>query len=74
MISDVVGKDSASSAFVYGFYSLLDKFANGFLLFWLVAKYSDDANALRYIISMVPSLAAVGTLLSTWAGMSLYSD
>lgn len=74
LISDVIGKDSSSSAFVYGIYSLMDKFANGFLLFWLVAAYSDDACALKYIISLVPTFAAVGTLLCTWAGTSLYSD
>jgi len=40
-ISDVIGQDTTSSAFVYGAYSLMDKFANGFLLFWLVAAYAD---------------------------------
>ena len=37
LISDVIGSDVKSAAFVYGAYSLLDKFANGFLLYWLVA-------------------------------------
>lgn len=37
LISDVLGNDTKSGAFVYGCYSLLDKFANGFLLYWLVA-------------------------------------
>ena len=37
LISDVLGGDVKSAAFVYGAYSLLDKFANGFLLYWLVA-------------------------------------
>jgi len=36
LISDVVGSDSESSAFVYGIYSFTDKFANGFLLYILV--------------------------------------
>jgi hypothetical protein len=36
-ISDVIGQDNTSAAFVYGMYSLSDKFANGILLFWLVA-------------------------------------
>mmetsp|Transcript_31284 Transcript_31284/g.38691 ORF Transcript_31284/g.38691 Transcript_31284/m.38691 type:complete len:85 (+) Transcript_31284:1100-1354(+) len=36
-ISDVIGQDNTSAAFVYGAYSLADKFANGILLFWLVA-------------------------------------
>lgn len=74
LISDVIGKDSDSSAFVYGMYSLADKFANGFLLFWLVADYSKDACGLRYIISCVPALAAIGTLFCTWLGLYLYQD
>lgn len=74
LISDVIGKDSDGSAFVYGMYSLADKFANGFLLFWLVADYSDDEHGLKYIISLVPALAAVGTLFCTWLGLHLYQD
>ena len=45
-ISDVIGQDNTSAAFVYGAYSLADKFANGILLYWLVAVYADDGNAL----------------------------
>lgn len=40
-ISDVIGQDNTSAAFVYGCYSLADKFANGILLYWLVAAYAD---------------------------------
>lgn len=40
MISDVIGNDSENSAFVYGFYSLLDKFANGILLFTMIKMYT----------------------------------
>ncbi len=36
LISDVIGKDEQSSAFVYGVYGLLDKVANGIVLFFLV--------------------------------------
>jgi len=74
LISDVIGKDSQSAAFVYGIYSLLDKFANGFLLYILVAEYSTDENALKWIMSMVPICAAGGTVIFTWLGMTLYSD
>ena len=42
LISDVVGQDSSQAAFVYGAYSFLDKFANGFLLYFLVEDYSFD--------------------------------
>ena len=74
LISDVIGKDSQSAAFVYGIYSFLDKFANGILLYFLVALYSDNAEALKFIIATVPIIAAVGTVFFTWLGMKLYPD
>jgi hypothetical protein len=40
LISDVIGNESESAAFVYGSYSLFDKFANGILLYWLISQYS----------------------------------
>ena len=73
-ISDVIGQDNTSAAFVYGCYSLADKFANGILLYWLVAAYSDNANALQWIISVVPTASAVGCTLATWIGIKLYAD
>ena len=73
-ISDVIGSDNTSAAFVYGAYSLADKFANGLLLYWLVAAYSDDANALQWILSIVPIGSAVGCTLAVWIGIKLYAD
>jgi len=74
LISDVVGSDSKSSAFVYGIYSFMDKIANGLMLYFLVAYYSENATALRWILSVVPIAAAVGTAFFTWLGLRLYSD
>ena len=74
LISDVIGTDNKSSAFVYGVYSLLDKFANGFLLWWLVRNYSKDVTALKYILAIIPSLAALGCALMTWIGLALYAE
>ena len=68
LISDVIGTDSENSAFVYGCYSLFDKFANGLLLFWLVAKYTEDSHALRYIMSLTPVICSVISYLMTFIG------
>jgi len=35
IISDVIGNDGKSSAFVYGVYSLFDKFSSGFCLYFM---------------------------------------
>jgi uncharacterized membrane-anchored protein len=74
LISDVIGGDSESSAFVYGIYSFLDKMANGFLLFYLVKDFSYNAHALRIIVSTIPTGAALGTAVLTWIGVAFYSD
>ena len=74
LISDVIGTDNKSSAFVYGVYSLLDKFANGFLLWWLVKNYSKDVTALKYILAIIPSVSSLGCALMTWIGLRLYAE
>lgn len=72
-ISDVIGNDNTSSAFVYGIYSLLDKVSNGIILAVLIAKYSEDAQQLKYILAFMPTLAAVSAGLCTWIGTAMYS-
>ena len=74
LISDVIGSDSESSAFVYGIYSFLDKIANGFLLYFLVANYSTSDMPLRYIVVVIPVASAIGTAVLTWLGIALYAD
>ena len=73
LITDVIGNDVKSAAFVYGAYSLLDKFANGFLLFYFVAKYSTSMIALRSIISFTPIISSGGCALVTLIGLKLYA-
>jgi Na+/melibiose symporter-like transporter len=72
LISDVIGKDTANSAFVYGCYSLFDKFANGFLMYFMIAEYSEDATALRYINSITPCIASVLAYVLTYLGHKWY--
>lgn len=73
IISDVIGQDNHSSAFVYGVYSFMDKVSNGFLISWLVAKYSEDVKALKWIISLVPILASGFALLCGLIATYYYS-
>lgn len=74
LISDVIGKDDQSAAFVYGVYSFLDKLANGVLLFFITAYLVNDATPLRWIISMTPIFCSVGAFGLTYLGRKLYSD
>jgi Na+/melibiose symporter-like transporter len=68
LISDVIGTESESSAFVYGVYSLMDKFANGFLLYWIVAEYSDNEEALRIIMSSVGPVCSIFAFILSLIG------
>lgn len=68
LISDVIGNDAENSAFVYGCYSFFDKVANGLLLYWTVASYSEDAYALRYIMSVIPIGTSICAFILTYIG------
>jgi len=73
LISDVIGDDNTSSAFVYGAYSFGDKIANGLLLTTLVAFYASNGYALRWILCLVPTTSAVIAFVSAYAGTLLYA-
>jgi len=73
LISDVIGKDSANSAFVYGCYSLFDKFANGGILFVAVDQFSKNPTALKWIMAGVPITCAVLAYIMTWIGNKYFS-
>ena len=74
LISDVIGTDTANSAFVYGCYSLFDKFANGFLLQNMIEHFSDDPTALKYILSLVPIACSFMTYVLTYIGNKYFSS
>jgi Na+/melibiose symporter-like transporter len=57
LINDVVGSKGDHGAFVYGAYSLTDKFCSGILLFVFVDLVKDDKMLLKYIIPILPVVA-----------------
>jgi hypothetical protein len=74
LISDVIGKDAESSAFVYGFYSFLDKIANGFAIERALSLYKDDKMGLKVIMGGLPVATAVLAFGLTYLGKVLYSE
>mgnify|MGYP007068604951 FL=1 len=69
-ISDVVGTKAKTGAFVFGIYSLLDKFSAGIVIFLIgrTTAYStqdfhnltaDQINFIKYTMVLIPSLASV---------------
>lgn len=66
MISDVVGVRGSEGAFVFGFYSFLDKFLTGFVIFFLVDdQFKTNVPEIRYVISLLPfgSVVIAGILI-----------
>ena len=74
MISDVIGKDDQSSAFVYGAYSFLDKVANGLIIFGITAVWIENPTALKWNIAVIPVGCSVGAFGLSYLGNSLYSQ
>lgn len=74
LISDVIGDDNTSSAFVYGAYSFGDKIANGLLLAILVGTYASNGYALRWILCLVPSISAGIAFICAYIGTALYAN
>jgi Na+/melibiose symporter-like transporter len=74
LISDVVGKDEQSAAFVYGAYSFFDKVANGIIIFVITSIWIDNPVALKWCIAVIPIFCAIGAFALTYLGKVLYSE
>jgi Na+/melibiose symporter-like transporter len=74
LISDVIGKNDQTSAFVYGAYSFGEKVLNGILLFVVTANFTSNATALMYIYTFVPIFCAIVSFALTYLGKVLYSE
>ena len=69
LISDVIGNESESAAFVYGTYCLFEKFGNGILLYYLISNYSEnEPQVLKWIITISPISFAVLAYIFTFLG------
>ena len=74
LISDIIGRDSENSAFVYGCFSMFDKTANGIIVFFIVTFYADDVPALRVLMSLVPTLCSIFCFIFAFLGHRFYAE
>ncbi len=74
IISDVIGDDGESSAFVYGVYSLFDKFSSGAVLFIMTKFLLDKEWPLRVIAGIVPTGSGFIAFGLCWLGQKLYAN
>lgn len=66
LISEVIGTKGEQGAFVFGIYSLLDKFSSGLAIFFITDAdifTTHNINFIRYMTVLVPSAACVGACL-----------
>lgn len=66
LISEVIGTKGEQGAFVFGIYSLLDKFSAGIAIFLITNSDSftaHNSNFIRYMTVLVPSVACLGACL-----------
>ncbi len=74
LISDVIGKNADSSAFVYGFYSFVEKIANGIAIQQAMANFKGKPEPLKIIMGGIPIFCALFAFLLTFLGKFLYSE
>jgi hypothetical protein len=74
LISDVIGKDAESSAFVYGVYSFMDKIANGFAIERTLKLFETNETGLRIIMGGLPITCSILAFVLTYLGKILYSE
>ncbi len=72
LISDVIGKEARNSAVVYGIYGFMDKVANGIIIFVITSYYNKNAEALRLIMGIVPSVCSLFAILLAYYGAVKY--
>lgn len=77
LISDVIGNDTQSSAFVYSIFSFTEKIANGLLLFFVSSIYlsgvSPDPAPIKWITAMTPVICGLLSYILTWVGAKYFS-
>lgn len=72
LISDVIGTDDQSSAFVYGAYSFFDKVSNGIIIFGITAVWIENPTALKWTIAIIPVMCSLGAYLLAFLGDRIY--
>jgi len=77
LISDVIGNDTQSSAFVYSIFSFTEKIANGVLLFFVSHFFLTGANPdpvpIKWITAMTPIVCGLLSYGLTWIGAKFFS-
>ena len=72
LISDMLGRNNKNSAFVYGTYSLLDKFASGILLVTIGETVIERVHFLRALAGILPIVTSFFAWVFAYWGQDEY--
>lgn len=70
LTSDMIGRNHKSSAFVYGAYSLVDKFASGLLLVFIGETMIQNSHWLRLLAGLLPIFTSSLAWLFAYLGQN----
>lgn len=60
LVSEMIGQDDEASAIVFASFNIIESFSNGGVAYLLTTfELVNDANAMRYILSIVPIICAI---------------
>ena len=68
LISDSIKKNDTNAAFVYGFYSFIEKVTNGIFAFILSTYFLENQFVLRVSFAFIPIICAIIAFLFTLYG------
>jgi Na+/melibiose symporter-like transporter len=70
LMSDMIGHNSKSSAFVYGTYSLVDKFTSGLILVLIGSTVIEHGLSLRFLAGVLPIVSSTLAWLFAYLGQN----
>ena len=77
LISDVIGNDTKSSAFVYSIFSFTEKIVGGVILYIVAAKFlqgdEPPKEPIMWITAMCPIICGLLSYLLTFIGAKYFS-
>ena len=67
LVSEMIGQDDQASAVVFASLNIIESFANGYVVFFIMSySLNDDPYYLKIVIGIMPILSCCGAYLISW--------
>lgn len=68
LVSEMIGHDDNSSAVVFASLNIIESFANGSVVYVIMAySMNDSPTSLKFVIGILPLISAFGAYIISWA-------